>query len=250
MRSGQQVVGLASSAESGQGSGMATCPRCGFSAQASEFSSGTLRTPAPSTGYVREGAPLTVRGASSGMGPGLANPDTGISLATPRYPVTSASDLLVSNLPEGGAVIRHRRGGAEIGRIINDGAWKAVYGSKELKPHTHQRAALAELLGLWNAGTTTLQHEGEPLQPAPQQTPLMQQFGVPAIRALASPSTGYSDGPRTTTSSASSDDDDDDDTKGMSPRAASVYKKLIAKGWPAAKAKRFAANAERFTGGK
>jgi hypothetical protein len=244
------TIGLAANEEfGGQGAGMSTCPRCGYSGSSSSFSGGSseaLRTPAPSTGYVREGAPLTVRGG--GSAPGLANPDGGISLASPRYPVTGAADLLVSNRPEGGAVIRHRRGGTEIGSIINDGAWKAVYGGKALKGHPHQRGALAELLGLWNAGTTTLQHEGEPLQPAPQQTELMQQYGIPAIRALASPSVGVSDGPRTTTSSAGSDDDDDDDSGGMSPRAASVYRKLVDKGWDRAKAKRFAANADRFGG--
>lgn len=252
-RSGQPVIGLAQGGGSADDEGSTmTCPRCGYTGRMSnggDTSSGdeALRTPAPSTGYVREGAPLTVRGG--GSAPGLANPGGGIRLAAPRYPVTGAADLLVSNHPEGGAVIRHRRGGAEIGRIINDGAWKAVYGGKEQQPHDHQRGALAELLGLWNSGTAMLRDKSEPLQSAPQQTPLMEQYGIPAIRALASPAAGVSDGPRAT-SSAASGSDSGDDSSGLSGRAASVYRKLVAKGWDKAKAKKFAANAERFTGGR
>lgn len=250
-RGGQQVLGLAGDGEEFGGQGTSTCPRCGYSGSSSSFSGSgdTLRTPAPSTSYTREGAPLTVR--SNVSAPGLANPAaSGINLATPRYPVTSAADVLVRPSPTGGAEIRHRRGGALIGQVINDQGWKAVYGGKQLRAHGHQRAALAELLSTWNTGTTTMDHAGEgtPLQPAPQQTPLMQQYGVPAIRALATPATGYAAGPRTTTASGS-DSDGDDDTGGMSPKAKGVYAKLVAKGWDKAKARKFAANADKFSGG-
>lgn len=250
-RNGSRTIGLAmgGGAQDNQGSSM-TCPRCGYSGSSGSFSGGSseaLRTPAPSTGYVRDGAPLTVRSSSAG----LANP--GIDLSSPRYPVTTAADLLVARNPAGGTSIRHRRGGGHIGDITfsEDKGWQAVYGGKAGKSHAHQRPALAELLSLWNTGTTNLERpgEGQPLQPPPQQTPLMQQYGVPAIRALATPVASSSAGPRMTTSSAGSDDDDDDDSSGLSGKAASVYKKLVAKGWDKAKARKFAANANRFGGG-
>jgi hypothetical protein len=242
-RSGGRVIGLAG--------GDMTCPQCGYSGSSDDFSdndeddnggSEALRTPAPSTGYVRDGAPLTVRGG--GSAPGLANTEQpALDLATPRYPVTSPMDLLISNSPNGGALVRHRRGGSVIGEVHENGGWRAVYGGKEHTPRSHQRAALADLLGLWNAGTATLQHEATPLQPPPEQTPLMQQYGVPAIRALATPATSVSDGPRVTGAS------DDDDSSGLSGRSASVYKKLVAKGWDKARARKFAANSSRFGGG-
>lgn len=243
VRDGARTIGLAGGASLENQGSSKTCPNCGYDLgndgdDDDDGSSSALRTPAPSTGYVRDGAPLTVRSSSAG----LANDPAALDLSTPRYPVTSPMDLLVTNSPNGGAMIRHRRGGAVIGEVHENQGWRAVYGGKEHTPRTHQRAALADLLGLWNAGTTTLQHEGEPLQPPPAQTPLMEKYGIPAIRALATPSAGVSDGPRTTSASS----DSDDDSSGMSPRASAVYKKLIAKGWPAAKARRFAANADRF----
>jgi len=246
-RQGARTIGLAAGGAGADNQGSPkTCPNCGYTFDDDDDddngSSGeALRTPAPSTGYVRDGAPLTVRAGSTG----LANQGDGIELTAPRYPVTGAGDILVARHPEGGAAVRHRRGGTEIGRIINDGAWKAVYGGKQLRPHGDQRAALAELISTWNTGTSSLQRPAPPLQAPPEQTPLMQQYGVPAIR-LATPAASVSDGPRTTSSDSSDNDDDD---SGMSGRAASVYKKLIAKGWPAARARRFAANANRFGGG-
>ena len=260
-RSGSRTIGLAVGGASAdnQGSDM-TCPRCGYSGGRGDFggsdsdgdSSEALRTPAPSTGYVRDGAPLTVRSSSAGLANQMG---LSINLAAPRVPVTSPADLLVARNPEGGTSIRHRRGGMEIGKITYDDTkgWQAVYGGKSGKGHAHQRPALAELLSLWNTGTTNLDRpgEGQPLQPPPAQTPLMAQYGVPAIRALATPVASSSAGPRMTTSSAGSDssDNDDDDSSGLSGKAASVYKKLVAKGWPAAKARKFAANANRFGGG-
>jgi hypothetical protein len=254
-RNGSRTIGLAGGgAADNQGSAM-TCPRCGYSGSRDSFGGGSgegssgeaLRTPAPSTGYVREGAPLTVRGG--GSSPGLANQGDGIELTAPRYPVTGAGDLLIARHPEGGAAVRHRRGGTEIGRIINDGAWKAIYGGKQLAPHADQRGALADLISTWNTGTASLQRPALPLAQPPQQTPLMERFGVPAIRALATPAASASAGPRMTSSSSdSSDNDEDDDSSGLSGKAASVYKKLVAKGWDKAKAKKFAANANRFGG--
>ena len=244
-RNGSRTIGLAS--QEGGPSGPKTCPNCGYDlsddGDNDDTGSATLRTPAPSTGYVRQGAPLTVRSSSAG----LAN-EMGLSveLTAPRYPVTSPQDVLITNRPEGGATVRHRRGGGHIGDITyseQDG-WQAVYGGRAGRGHVQQRPALAELIRTWNTGTTNLERPGMPLAHPPAQTPLMEQYGITNIRALATPSAGVSDGPRMTSSASS--DSDDDDSSGMSPRAAGVYKKLLAKGWDKAKAKRFAANADRF----
>jgi hypothetical protein len=169
----------------------------------------------------------------------------------PRYPVTSPNDVLISRSATGGAAVRHRRGGALIGEIKNEDGWRAVYGGKaSARPHTHQRGALSELLGIWNSGAA------EPLQPPPVQTPLMAQYGVPAVNALATPVTSASSGPRMTMANGngSSDDSDNDDDNsssggnGLGPRGQAVYKKLKAKGWPDAKAMTFAKMAEKNQG--
>lgn len=180
-----------------------------------------------------------------------------VELAGTRYPVTSPNDILVSRSATGGASIRHRRGGAPIGEIRNDDGWRAVYGGKiSDNPHTHQRGALAELLGIYNKGTTTFRHagDGQQLQPPPQQTPLMAEFEIPAIRALATPARTASDGPRVTMAngSDSSDDDSDDSgsSDGLSPKGAAIKKKLMAKGWDEAKATMFAKRAQSFGGSK
>ena len=260
-RNQQQVLGFAQGGGGMDDEGsVMTCPNCGYTGR--DFGGGpggvsdkgpqeALRTPAPGTGYVRNGAPLTVRGPS-GSGPGLSTPTAGgITLASPRAQVTSAGDVLVSRNPAGGAVIRHRRGGAEIGQIVNDGGWKAVYGGKQQKPHAHQRGALAELISLWNTGTVSLERPADAgLQPQATQTPLMQQFGVPAINALATPGTGYSDGPRTTSSASSDSDPDDGKSSGLTPKGQAIKKKLLAKGWPDAKADMFARRAQSFGGSK
>ena len=179
----------------------------------------------------------------------------GVELSA-RYPVASADDILVTRSPSGGAAVRHRRGGALIGEIRFDNGWTANYGGKDLRPHSHQRGALAELLGIWNRGTSDLRREGaEPLQPPPVQTELMAQYGVPAIRALAIPVTSSGSGPRVTMANGSGPDDNDDDDKNggngsskLGPRGQSVYKKLKAKGWDDAKAMKFAAMAEKNQG--
>jgi hypothetical protein len=262
-RDRQQVLGFAQGGGGMDDEGsVMTCPNCGYTGR--DFGGGpggvsdsgqqeALRTPAPGTGYVRNGAPLTVRGPS-GSGPGLATPTAGgITLASPRVPVTTASDVLVARNAAGGASIRHRRGGIEIGQIVNDNGWKAIYGGKTQKPHPHQRGALAELISLWNTGTASLERPADPgLRPPVTQTPLMQQFGVPAINALATPSTGYSDGPRTTSSASSDSDDDPDNGKGsgLTPKGQAIKKKLLAKGWTDAKADMFARRAQSFGGSK
>jgi hypothetical protein len=252
---GGRTIGLAGGASADNQGDSMTCPQCGYSGGRGDFGgdgdndgdgSEALRTPAPSTGFVREGAPLTVRGASAGAG--LSNPGGGVELAAPRYPVTGAADLLISRNPAGGASVRHRRGGSHIGDITysDESGWQSVYGGKPGKGHAHQRPALNELVTVWNNGIGTLQREVPALSQPPVQTPLMEQYGVPAIRALATPATSASAGPRVTASSAGSDSDDDDKGSGLSGKAASVYAKLVAKGWDKAKARKFAANASRF----
>lgn len=172
---------------------------------------------------------------------------TSLDMTAPRYPVASPNDVLVSRTPQGTASIRHRRGGTQIGEIKQgETGWQAVYEGKELSPHTHQRGALGELLATWNKGTGNLARPAqEPgLQPPAVQTPLMQQFGVPAIRTFAFPNAGSSDGPRVT--SSGSDNDDDDGPSDLGPKGKSVHKKLKAKGWPDAKAHAFAKRADSF----
>jgi hypothetical protein len=230
------------------------CPNCGYRSDDADFtvtSGGTantndpakpaaLQTPAPSTGYARNGAPLTVRGG--GKAPGLSSQTGGIELAA-RYPVSSPTDIMVSRSATGTAVIRHRRGGTLIGEISNgDNGWQAkLGGTQPLGAHGHQRGALAELLGNWNRGTTSLQRPASPpLQPPPVQTDAMARLGIPAIR-LATPATGAGNGPRMTyagangdnADSGSGDDDNDDDdsgSNGLTPKGQAIYKKLLAKG--------------------
>jgi len=176
---------------------------------------------------------------------------TQLDMATPRYPVASPNDVLVSRTPQGTASIRHRRGGGMIGEIRQgDQGWQAVYEGKELSPHTHQRGALGELLATWNKGTASLARPAESpgLQPPAVQTPLMEHFGVPAIRTFAFPNSSSSNGARVTSSGSSDDDnDEDDDTpKDLGPKGKSVHKKLRAKGWPPEKAHAFAKRADNF----
>lgn len=241
------------------GGSQSKCPSCGYQADSNDFeisggASGTsspsspseLRTPvndsnAGSAGFNAGQIAVGGRGSSGG----LSNALRGIELAR-RTEITSPWDIVVSRSQTGGAIIRHRRGGDKIGEIRkNPDGWTAVVGDGQqaLSPHTHQRAALAELIGTHNKGTTTYQHAGVPLQPPPVQTPLMQQFGIPAIR-LATPSGGSSDGPRMTTSS--SGDDDSGSPGGLNPKGLAIYKNLIGKGFPAARALSFAKRAQSF----
>lgn len=213
------------------------CPNCGYSGSPDDFKSndgdydndsarkdgngitpGALRTPAPSTSGARSGVPLSVRGASSGN-LGLANRgQRSIGLAR-RMPVQHAQDLLISRREDGTALVRHRRGGNDVGELRRnaDGTWTPVVNGQPGGSHRQQRAALIEMFGSYNRDAASA-----PLQPAPVQTPLMEQFGVPAIRL------------------ATSDDDADDNDSassdttssgnGLTPRGQGIYKKLCAKG--------------------
>ena len=66
----------------------------------------------------------------------------------------------------------------------------------------------------------------------------MAEYGIPAIRALATPATSAGAGPRMTLASRTGGDDTDDD--GLTPRGQAIKKKLIAKGFPEARAITFA----------
>jgi hypothetical protein len=231
-----------------------TCPECGHVAPSGDFGTsgasldskpGILRTPAPGTGAVRQGVPLTVRG---GAAHALANDRTAVELATGtiRRPIHGPMDVLVKRADDGSALLKHRHGGATIAslRRTDDGKWLATVNGKDLQPRDHQRTALMEAVGTWNKAVTgAVRPQAAPLQPEPQQSALMAEYGIPAMRsaAFATPTAGSSDGPKMTTSASAGTDDN-----GLSPKAAAVYKKLLAKGFPAARALAFAKNSERF----
>jgi hypothetical protein len=102
-----------------------------------------------------------------------------------------------------------------------------------------------EAVGTYNKAVTSAVHRAEaPLQPPPQQTELMAEYGIPAIRALATPTTGAGDGPRATTAG------DDDGMQGLTPKGQAIYKKLTAKGFPPARALAFAKRAEQAKAGQ
>lgn len=171
-----------------------------------------------------------------------------------RQAITTMNDILVSRGQGGRATIRHRRGGDPIGEIFKNesGQWTGSFGEKTLTPHTHQRAALAELIGTHNKAAGTPYHrpqaDSPALIPRPTQSPLMQRFGIPAATvALATPSRGSSDGARVTGSSASDDNDADDNPGGLTPKGVTIYKKLKAK-MPAARALAFARRAQNMGG--
>jgi hypothetical protein len=171
--------------------------------------------------------------------------------------------------PDGSSVLRHRNGGAEIARLrkTEDGKWVATVGGKGLPPRNIQRAALMEAVGTYNGAITSAarRQQDAPLQPPPQQTELMAEYGIPAMRsaAFATPATSSGAGPRVTTAGGKGkakfdpDNDGDDDASpsgdtdkdaagGLSPKARAIYKKLIAKGFPVARALAFAKNSEKF----
>jgi hypothetical protein len=231
------------------------CPECGHIAPSGDFgasgtsvsaSPGVLRTPAPSTGAVRQGVPLTVK---SGAAHALAGTRSAVELAagTIRRPIHGPMDVLVRRGEDGTAVLRHRHGGATIAslRKTDAGKWVASVNGRDLEPRDHQRTALMEAVGTWNKAVTgAVRPQAGPLQPEPQQSALMAEYGIPAVRsaAFATPTAGAGDGPKMTTASAGDGTDDN----GLSPKAAAVYKKLLAKGFPAARALAFAKNSERF----
>jgi hypothetical protein len=138
-------------------------------------------------------------------------------------PVRQLTDIIVARQPDGTAILRHRQGGGEIGRMKpnGDGTWTPVVDGRDLSPHTRQQAAIGEMVGTYNKAAS-----GQPLQPRPQQTPLMQQYGVPAI-GLASDASSSGDGPRMT---GNDTDDDNTSDSGLTPRGQQIYKKLCGKG--------------------
>jgi hypothetical protein len=235
------------------------CPECNYSGPANRFGAsgaslqsapGDLRTPAPGTGGVRKGVPLTVKG---GAAHALANGTRGaveLATGTVRRPIHGPMDVLVKRDQDGTALLRHRHGGAEIARLrrTDGGKWVASVNGKDLEPRDHQRTALMEAVGTWNSAVTgAVRPQAAPLQPEPQQTPLMAEYGIPAMRsaAFATPTAGASDGPKVTTASAGSGDGGTDEN-GLTPKGQSIYKKLLAKGFPAARALAFAKNSEKF----
>jgi hypothetical protein len=237
-----------------------TCPECSYSGPANRFGAsgaslqsapGDLRTPAPGTGGVRKGVPLTVK---SGAAHALANGTRGaveLATGTVRRPIHGPMDVLVARKDDGTAVLRHRHGGAEIAslRKTDGGKWVASVNGRDLEPRDHQRTALMEAVGTWNKAVTgAVRPQAAPLQPEPRQTPLMAEYGIPAVRsaAFATPTAGASDGPRVTSASAS---DDGTDENGLSPKGQAIYKKLLAKGFPAARAMAFAKNSQKTKAG-
>lgn len=248
---------LAETAKDEQGLTL-VCPECDYSGPASSFGAdgaslnrqpGDLQTPAPSTGAVRDGAAVTVRGGNAAHA--LANASRAVDLArggtltARRHPIQGPVDVLVARGGDGTATLRHRHGGAQIAQIrkTDSGKWVATVDGRDLAPRDHQRTALMEAVGTYNKAVTGALHRAEaPLQPPPQQTELMAEYGIPAIRALATPTAGASDGPRMTT--AGGDGDDDSGGNGLGPKGQGIYRKLIAKGFPAARALAFAKRAE------
>jgi hypothetical protein len=180
-----------------------------------------------------------------------ANPMEMTSMAPARFPVSSPYDLIITRGDDGAAVVRHRRGGGEITRLRRDGdgRWVASTDGRDGQPHVRQRGALLEAIGRHNLASGTPYHRPaapartEPLQPEPVQTPLMQKFGIPAIRAnLANsvPAVGASDGSRETGGA-----------NGLSDRGSTIYKKLRSRGFPHARAHAFARRAQnKVRGGK
>lgn len=236
-----------------------TCPECGHIAPSGDFGvSGTsvtakpgeLRTPAPSTGAVRQGVPLTVKG---GAAHALASTRTAVELATGtvRRPIHGPMDVLVKRGQDRTAVLRHRHGGATIAtlRQNDDGKWVASVNGKDLEPRDHQRTALMEAVGQWNSAVRgAARPQDTPLQPEPRQTTLMAEYGIPAVRsaAFATPTAGAGDGPQATTSAAAGDSSDGN---GLTAKGQAIYKKLLARGFPQARAMAFAKNSQKTKAG-
>jgi hypothetical protein len=254
-----------------------TCPECGHIAPAGDFGvsgaslqkqPGDLRTPAPSTAAARNGVPLTVR---AGAAHALANGTRGaveLATGTVRRPIKGPMDVLVRRAGDGTAELRHRNGGATIAslRKTEGGQWVANVNGRDLQPRDHQRTALMEAVGTWNGAIrSAVRPQEAPLQSPPQQTELMAEYGIPAMRsaAFATPVTSSAAGPRVTMAGGPGkarydpDKDGDDDASpagdtdkdgpgGLSPKGQAVYKRLTAKGFPPARALAFAKRADKF----
>lgn len=274
-------IGLAMRARDMQGE-MLTCPECNYSAPAGHFgASGTpvqakpalLRTPAPGTGMVRRGAAVTVRGGGHVAG-ALANPPGGITLAAgtlTRRPISGPQDVLVARGEDGTAVLRHRHGGAQIAslRKTGDGRWIANVNGTDLQPRDMQRTALMEAVGTWNRAIGgAVRAQEAPLRPEPEQTSLMAEYGIPAMRAatFATPVTSSYGGARVTAmggrgaaSRFDPDKDGDDDASpsgdtdrdyagGLGPKGRAAYQKLRRRGMPAPRALALAKRVDSMAG--
>ena len=202
---------------------------------------GLLRRTAAQYGKTKA---LKASWAASNTGPAL-------EFAMELPAISSPYDVMIVRAEDGsGAVIRHRRGGGEIGSIRRtDAGWVASRAGRDLGPHTRQRGALLELIGTHNRDAGTPFHRpaarqpSPPLQSRPVQTPLMQRYGIPAISTLATPARGASDGGRVT-----GREPDSDDLKMLSPKGKGIYKKLRSRGFPHARAHNFARRAQNRGG--
>jgi hypothetical protein len=174
-----------------------------------------------------------------------ANPPAGaLEMAMPaKLAISSPFDLIITRGDDGTAVVRHRRGGGEIARIRRgEDGWVAAIDGKDGQPHPRQRGALLEAIGTHNRAAGSPYHRPQPaatapLQPKPEQTPLMKAFGVPAVAAQLANTTqvaGAGDGPRVT---------------GLGPAGHRIYAKLLKRKFPPERARAFASRAERRLGG-
>lgn len=271
-------------ADDGMGSAMVTCDGCGAtndgdanycdncgrklpdrdtgSDDGLSPKGGGYQTPASgntSTAGMNAGQIGVASGRASGALSNTGQRSVGLAR---RMPVENAWDVVVSRGGNGSATVRHRRGGATIGEIrrAEDGrGWVSqIDGSVPSQPRNHQRAALVELLAGWNKSATRPDRWAEPLPAArpPQQTPLMEQYGIPAVRTMATPATSASGGPRVTMANGDSDGGDGNgDSGGSGPaglnaKGMAIYKKLLAKGFPAARALAFAKNSQNAKAGQ
>lgn len=259
-------IGLAVRAKDDQGYTL-TCPECSYSGPANRFgASGAsveakpplLRTPAPSTGYVRNGVPLKVNTSASHA---LANQNASVDLAATatakRHPIHGPGDVLAARGENGTAVLKHRHGGDIASLRKENGKWVATVNGRDLEPRDMQRTAIMDAVGTWNKALSgAVARQEAPLQPAPEQTPLMAEYGIPAMRAatFATPVTSSGSGPRMTTAGGKGkndpdhDGDDDYSVKGdtdkdyagaLGPKGRAAYAKLRRK-MPAARALKLA----------
>lgn len=253
------AIYLAEAAAAPQGSTM-TCPQCSYSGPPARFSGGAPaatagpRPPAPGTAPAATVKPGTSAAA-------LASTREAVELAagTVRRPIRSAMDVLPVRQPDGTSLLRHRNGGAEIARLrkTGEGKWVATVNGRDLPARDHQRTALMEAVGTWNGAVAGAARRQEaPLQPPPQQTELMAEYGIPAMRsaAFATPTAGASDGPRVTTSAAGDDTgpggSGGTDANGLNAKGQAIYKKLKAKGFPDARAIQFAKQSQNAKPGQ
>ena len=183
---------------------------------------------------------------SHGHAHSSTGPAVELAMRYPKYPVSSPYDVLIVRGEDGQAIIRHRRGGYEIARIrrTDEGSWVASRDGQDGTPHTRQRGALLEAIGQHNRSSGTPYHRpqvvrAEPLQPPPVQTELMAEYGIPAIKALANPVVGASDGPRATEAGG-----DGKTGRGLHPGGQKIYSKLRKRGFPHERAHAFARRAQ------